>query len=191
MNLISHKYKSIFIHIPKNGGTTITSILTKNNWKPIDDINKYNNYYKFLFVRNPYDRYLSGWKRTKAKYSNENKKMEEFKFNIQDFHNDYKLLSILDKVNNKHNYNIHFYYTQTKIINNYVNNINDVNDIYYLEEFSKNILILKEKFNLDISNIEILNKSQIIDNNKWLNNEIKEYIYNKYKEDFINFNYKK
>ena len=102
---INHDKKAIFIHIPKNGGSYIASLLSKNygfkNYylkrpdhkefclgldKSVDkhenkihgtliyyktspyinklmgmDIDKWNNYYIFTFIRNPYDRIVSGW----------------------------------------------------------------------------------------------------------------------------------
>ena len=102
---INHNLKAIFIHIPKNGGSYISEILSKNyNFKnyylqrpdhkhfcggkdnSVDkhenkihgtlmyyktspyinkimnmDEHKWNNYFIFTFVRNPYDRIVSGW----------------------------------------------------------------------------------------------------------------------------------
>jgi hypothetical protein len=102
---INHNKKAIFIHIPKNGGSYIANILSKNygfkNYylqrpdhiqicKDYDksvkthenkiigtliyyrtssylnkimnmDNHKWNTYFIFTFIRNPYDRIISGW----------------------------------------------------------------------------------------------------------------------------------
>ncbi|MFW6026019.1 MAG: sulfotransferase family 2 domain-containing protein [Candidatus Woesearchaeota archaeon] len=83
--LISHKHKFIFIHIPKTGGTSVRNTLNPfcNTVKDLNDseTNKtktkhikarelkkllpketWNKYFKFAFVRNPWDRITSIYK---------------------------------------------------------------------------------------------------------------------------------
>jgi hypothetical protein len=64
-----NKNKVIFIHIPKAAGTSILSALAKNKkirrdhapWYVYNNYNrwKFEHYFKFAFVRNPYDRAVS------------------------------------------------------------------------------------------------------------------------------------
>ena len=68
--MISHKHKLIFVHINKTGGTSIGDVLKKYSNKSkkhqsIIDSNKEaysNDYFKFTFVRNSWDRFLSLYK---------------------------------------------------------------------------------------------------------------------------------
>jgi chondroitin 4-sulfotransferase 11 len=67
--LISEKYKYLFVHIQKTAGTSITKCLhqighTKNisnthSFLNSQPIHEYDNYFKFCFVRNPFDRLVS------------------------------------------------------------------------------------------------------------------------------------
>ena len=91
--MIFHKYKCIFIHIPKCAGSSINSYLSENinlNWRKANydflygwcpdrrvhmqhvtakqmlelelvTYQDWNNYYKFTFIRNPWDRAYSDY----------------------------------------------------------------------------------------------------------------------------------
>ena len=72
--MISHEYKFIFIEVPKTGSTTIRSIIGRPK-KPHLDIlqikkkvtnKQFNQYFKFGFVRNPWDRAVSLYNRNEG-----------------------------------------------------------------------------------------------------------------------------
>ncbi|MCI5142064.1 MAG: hypothetical protein D3909_10155 [Candidatus Electrothrix sp. ATG1] len=76
--MISHHFKCIFIHQRKNAGSSIISsfgitpeqkewhifndgVLSENpDWK--EKLSFYNDYFVFSVIRNPWDRFISGWK---------------------------------------------------------------------------------------------------------------------------------
>jgi chondroitin 4-sulfotransferase 11 len=64
----NHQYKVIFIHIPKNGGISVEKALFKQKVGHTRlqlfqqyDPDKFHEYYKFAFVRNPWDRLVSAY----------------------------------------------------------------------------------------------------------------------------------
>jgi hypothetical protein len=66
--MISDKYKCIFIHIPKTGGNSIEVAFRKRGkyhpkWRDIQRQNpkKWESYFKFSFVRNPWDKAVSSF----------------------------------------------------------------------------------------------------------------------------------
>lgn len=78
-NLINHRLKLGFIHIPKCGGCSVTRYLHKlsNDWESLDPNEKayaaepftdYNDYQLFTTVRHPVTWILSGYKFMKQRY---------------------------------------------------------------------------------------------------------------------------
>ena len=193
--MISHKLKFIFIHIPKTSGNSLSlflkdfidndviqrssnmgekqgiDILCEKNRIDIKhaDINYYkdtygekiNDYFLFTIVRNPYDRMLSFYLFSKG----ENNQV----FDRNEF---------IDFINKK-DYFQHKYIDNTFHIIHYENLINEL----------KNIECFKEA--VDFNNYPTLNASSNseINYNEIYDEELKDLVFNKYKEDFELFGY--
>lgn len=79
--MISHQHKCIFLHIPKAAGTSIerflrdidldipAKVLRKRGFSHF--LNDHLDYYVFSFVRNPHDRLVSAWKWGQLKFEKE------------------------------------------------------------------------------------------------------------------------
>ena len=107
--MILDKQKAIFIHIPKNAGTSIESVFLTQEYRdkyPISVIqrhasihevkkvfpDKYNSYIKFAVIRNPYDRMVSWYhyiKQVAGEHNHKNmlnnKDMVEFNYSFLEF----------------------------------------------------------------------------------------------------------
>jgi hypothetical protein len=214
---INHEKKAIYIHIPKNGGTYISEILSKNYgfknyylhrpdhklfclgydnsvdkhenkihgtliyYKTSDFLNKimnmnnykWENYFIFSFIRNPYDRFVSGWN-----YCN--------KTNI----------SFQNYINLEQNVNSfdywHTFMTQSRHLIGNNGKIN-INFIGKMENLENDLYIILNK--LGFKNINHTpykkNSKKHKDYKSYYNNEILEKVNKLMQEDLYNFDYKK
>lgn len=186
--IISHKYKFIFIHIPRNGGSSIIEYLAdklgkdvlntdsvsckKNGNVYLNDIDShikmkdlmkyldlnYKNYFKFCIVRNPLDRLISLYKFYKYGFIWNNKDTTGSANNVtfKDFiHNNVNLnnkISIFSQ--NKHKY-----------VNQYdwISDDDDKLLVDYIgkyEDFKNTLEFISNKINIDITNINHINKNK-------------------------------
>jgi|CryBogDrversion2_2_1035213.scaffolds.fasta_scaffold35579_2 hypothetical protein len=173
---VSHKYKIIFIHIPKCGGTTIDHLLDiidysdqhytllqlKNKLNP--DI--FNGYKKITVVRNPYTRLLSEYVFRSRFITRQPLTFEQY------IHKGSEYLNT----------------TQSAFLYNEQGNLNSINTIYKFENMNTcidDINIITGK-----SGYVHLNKSTYTKPvEEYYTPELREIVYNTYKEDFINFGY--
>ena len=216
--MILDREKLIFIHIPKNAGTSIKKLLLSeeelknpdllryddlngNVWKhrTIYDIKKdnnkeYNSYRKFAIIRNPYDRMVS-WYSYMGGYFANNDLLNTYKFNSKT--NDYEIIE-----------------TKRPSIVGFKDFIKDELWIKGLEAKIPRLKgLLKNQFEWVDDTVTILKHENLEEDlNNFFNKEIKlpltnntnhqdiltyydqetlDIVYNKYKKDFDKYNYKK
>lgn len=210
--MIIHKENIIFIHIPKNGGTYIERLFfndldihSNKNYKNLFGIknNKalqhltafeiknlfhdFDNYLKFVIIRNPYDRLISEYYWCQISGVG-------YKHN-QSFDNFLKYVKNIVK-NNRFNENVYtdHFLPQYKFIYDDNNNLL-IDHIFYYENYEDVINFLNNICNIsntkNFSDVKHCNCKKTLVKKINLNESQKSIIFNLYKKDFEFFNYKK
>jgi hypothetical protein len=198
--VVCHIRKIIFIHIPKTAGSSIEHLLRDEGKYELDFIGVrngrsthhymgielkmilkelYPTYYKFSFVRNPYDRLISEyfWCRINNVGHKFNKTFDEFLDYVEDVIKNKKFFKPID--------NDHFIPQYSFL---FFNNKLLVNNIFKYEDLETVGPLIKKRLKIKTS-LQHLNKS--IKNEITLTQEQKDRIYNLYQIDFQTFNYEK
>ena len=178
--MIIQEHKAIFIHIPKNAGTSIETLFTNKSFRiqpykhaNIHEIKKkfpeiYNSYRKFTIIRNPYDKMVS-WYFYLKKQIGEDHNVIEFSEWLKD---PFKFWHVNDPTYFLDSQ--HTWVDDTVVLIKYENLDKELNQF-----FGKEI------------NLPITNKSDHDHFSSYYNKESSNIIYNKYKKDFEKYNYKK
>jgi len=201
--VVCHQRKIIFIHIPKTGGSSIETMLSDNgryelhyhcvrNGRSQHHLTAfelkyalgpmYQNYFKFAFIRDPYDKMISEyyWCKTPRTGYRSGQSFDDFLKYVEDVVNNQKYFKYID---NDHFIPQYYYLFHNKKLL--------VGNIYKFEEINTVLPMLKAKFKIN-AEIPHLNKSIKKDEEKLvLTDEQKERIYKLYKIDFDVFNYPK
>ena len=178
--MIIKEHKAIFIHIPKNAGTSIETLFANSSFiiqpSKHDNVHEikskfpelYKSYRKFTIIRNPYDKMVS-WYFYLKRNLGEDREVLEFNDWIKDplkfWHADDPIY-FLDPQ--------HTWLDDTVVIIKYENLNEELNEFF------------KEEMNLPVTN-----KSDHDHYLKYYNKESLDIIYDRYKEDFEKYNYKK
>lgn len=220
--IVNKKYKFIYIHVPRTGGSSLRNLFGKSDLTNLKDFypeltykpihltmeqaynlyptfkDQFDSFYKFGFVRNPYERFLSIFFFSSKAILRQ----------PQSFFNDLGVEGI--KKHLKEVY-IKKYYIENKnsfeIVKGpqykFLCDLNDkiiVNEVFRFENYNDNFQQLGKKLNLPLP-FEWLKKNGVhqinesykfdFDKNLLLDDELKEFIFNYYIKDFEIFGYNK
>lgn len=193
---INHEKKLIFIHIPKNAGTSIIKAMGVANLLMDKSIEEYKEHYKdywhdytkFTVVRDPIDRFKSAYKFARMKESGwfsitgEEGLEKHLHYDVCNSMNINEYTSYV--YNNPKEFN-RWIIPQTFIISNKHNKM----EIDYYVRYEN---LLEDLKKIGIDNIERLNSSKIDDEkNLILTSGSKKMLHEIYDIDYKNFNYKK
>jgi hypothetical protein len=193
---ICHERKLIFIHIPKNAGTSIIKAMGVENLYMDKTIEEYKEHYdeywdkykKFTVIRDPIDRFISAYKFARMKESGWFSATGEEGL---EKHAHYELCNKMD-INEYASY----LYKNPKEFNRWnipqtfiISNENNEIEIDYYVRFEN---LQDDLSKIGIENIEKLNSSKIKDDKViQLSKKSKMKLYQIYDIDYKNFNYKK
>ncbi|WP_196137745.1 sulfotransferase family 2 domain-containing protein [Aliikangiella sp. G2MR2-5] len=183
--------KSIFIHIPKAAGTSISqSLYGENtfhftadtyNFLPRED---FNEYFKFAFVRNPYERILSTYKYSFKQFKEHPKTSVAFVTRFKSFEN-----FVLEWVNRKNISKHYFFYTQERYISDQTGKLL-VDYIGKFETVDEDFKFVARKLNID-KELMHTNKSPKRKEETVYTEDMANKVFNVYKNDFMLFGYDK
>jgi hypothetical protein len=194
---INHEKKLIFIHIPKNAGTSIIKAMgCENNFyvdKPIHEYKKHyeeywNFYKKFTVIRDPIDRFISAYKFARMKESGWFSATGEE--NLQK-HCHYDICNSMNI-----NQYVEYIFTNPKEMNIWlipqswvISNENNKIEIDYMVKYEN---LLEDLHKIGLDSIEKLNQSKIKDETQIkLTKKSKILLSQIYSIDYQNFHYQK
>jgi len=189
------KYKCIFVHIPKTAGKSILTVLLEQDscgHIPVLDYRifdryKFETYFKFAFVRNPWDRFLSAYTYLKKGGISSYDKIwsKTYLSNYEDFESfvlDLQDITIAKKIIK----GVHFR-PQYDFVCDYKFNIK-VNFIGKMENIDDDFEYVANKLG-KIVKIPHLNKSVHKDYRDLYSHKMKQIVYNLYEKDIKIFGY--
>ncbi len=192
-----NKYKYIYVHIPKTGGNglckSLFNVKSQSHRRLVDYFEyspkKFREYYKFTVVRNPYDRFISAFYYLKSGGIGE-MDVAVFKERLSEINN---VDEFVDQLNNDsvlrfNTFNYIHFKTQSYFLEGTIK-AKSLDHIGKQEDMIKTYNVVKGKLDIEGGEFVYVNKTPKY--SKEISQESKDFIYEIYKDDFINFGYDK
>lgn len=186
-----HKSRSIFLHTPKCAGSSIIKSFYNNTnighypaiWYEGAYPKEFDNYFKFSFVRNPFDRIVSAYHYLSQSKTSRNKPITKFVNNFNSF--DEFILEWLCEENIK---KIVVTSPQYLYLEDQFGSIRHMNYIGRMESLEKDIKFITNKLGFD-SRLMKINQSKRKDFRSYYNNELVDHVSLVYERDIKLFGY--
>ena len=199
--MVLHEFKCVFIHIPKTGGISIADKLgipkEKQGHKSLKGFQSYkDDYFKFCFVRNPWDRFISCYfyfKKYGRKLGSDISSGKIInKFNdFDDFVNSFNKIrgisepNFMDRFKSKtKEFNSSHFYNQMYWIDK------KIDFIGRFENLQSDFNIVCDKIGIENKNLSWENKSKHKHYTEYYNDRTRKIVGKIYKKDIIYFGYK-
>jgi len=197
--IISHKHKFISLHIPKTGGTSCNIELEKYNEEEkfkighpnlteLGSIVNLEDYFKFTFVRNPFDRLVSAFfyiSRYSSYYADITMRK---KFKMNDVSFAFFVKNILPLILKKPNLRPRHFAPQSHFFLN--NNKNSVDFVGKFENIQEDFNIICDKIGIPRQELPHKNKSKHKSYTEYYDDETRSIVAEKYAKDIEYFGYK-
>lgn len=192
----SQEKEFIFIHNPKVAGSSINKWLSEicedydpkgfsyiyedehidlaatHHFKIVIPYEKWEKYFKFAFVRNPYDKMISGWKYFQ--------KLEGLDYSFQEF------IEKLDQLRCYPSVVWHSIISQSTHLPK-----GEEIFIYKYENLQNTLELFARAFKLAFKEIPRVNTTDHNNYQSYYDEDLANMVYDRFEEDFINFNYHK
>lgn len=189
------KHQCIFIHVPKVAGVSISNCLFGidnqrhrkiKEYKNFDRV-KFKNYFKFAFVRNPWDRFLSAYSYLKngGRNAGDKRWSELYLKNFDRF--DVFVKALKNEELKERVFSWQHFEPQYKYICDNRLNI-EVDFVGRFENLQEDFKFVSDKLGVSMK-LEHLNKSEHEKYDKYYDDETRDIIYKLYEADIKLFNY--
>jgi chondroitin 4-sulfotransferase 11 len=194
--MISHKYKCIFVHIPKTAGTSIENAL-RDKRVPFEGGSthfgalyykkrfpeKYKKYLKFSIIRNPWARLVSGFFYFKKGGNGGLQDRQKGKLFGSDFKSFVRNINTFNKIEDPH-----FLLPQWKYI--YIDGSLEIDYLLRFEHIKKDYNSLRQKLGLPLKNLYKTRQTPHKHYTEYYDDETRKIVAERYAKDIEYLGYK-